>query len=147
MDRSNARAALERDLGRRRAAPTAAPRSGWIRAIRDALGMSTRELAGRVGLSAQRISQIEQAERDRSLTLATLERVAAALDCRVELVLVPHQPLDELVWEQARTKAAAEVAAVDHTMALEDQRPDAASSRQRIDEVARRYMDKRGLWS
>lgn len=147
MDRSKARAALERDLGHHRAAPTAPPRSGWIRAIRDALGMSARELANRVGLSAQRISQIEQAERDGSLTLANLERVAAALDCSVEYVLVPHQPLDDIVWQRAMEKAAAEVAEVDHTMALEDQRPDAESTRRQIDEVTRRYVDMRGLWS
>ncbi|MCP3936235.1 MAG: mobile mystery protein A [Actinomycetia bacterium] len=147
MDRSKARAALERDLRRHRDAPTIAPRSGWIRAIRDALGMSTNELARRVGLSKGRISQIERGEHERSLTLNTLERVAAALDCRVEYTLVPHRPLDDMVWEQARAKAAAEIAAVDHTMALEDQRPGAESIRQRIDEAARRYVDKRGLWS
>lgn len=147
MDKSKARAALERDLRRHRDAPTVAPRSGWIRAIRDALGMSTSELAQRTGLSKGRISQIERAERDRSLRLETLERVAAALGCRVEYVLVPRRPLDDMVWEQARAKAAPEIAAVDHTMALEDQRPDAGSSRGRIDEEAHRYVDKRGLWS
>ncbi len=147
MDRSKARAALERDLQRHRDTPTIAPRSGWIRAIRDALGMSTSDLARRVELTKGRISQIERAERERSLTLATLERVAAALDCRVEYVLVPRQPLETLVWRQARVKAAAEVATVDHTMALEDQRPDAGSLDERIDDVARRYIDKRGLWS
>jgi len=147
MDRSKARAALERDLTRHRGTTTIAPRSGWIRAIRDALGMSTSELARRVGLSKGRISQIERAERERTLTLDTLERVAAALDCRVEYVLVPHQPLDDMVWEQARAKAAAEIAAVDHTMALEDQRPGDESARQLIDDGARRYVDRRGLWS
>jgi len=147
MDRSKARAALESDLHRHRAAPTVAPRSGWIRAIRDALGMSTRELAQRVGLSKGRISQIERAERDRSLTLDTLERVAAALGCRVEYVLVPRESLEDMVWQQARAKATDEIAAVDHTMALEDQRPDAGSTRERIDEAARHYIDKRGLWS
>jgi predicted DNA-binding mobile mystery protein A len=147
MDRSKARAALERDLQRHREAPTPAPRSGWIRAIRDALGMSTSELARRAGRSKARISQIERAERDRSLTLDTLDRVAAALGCRVEYLLVPRQPLDEMVWEQARAKATAEIAAVDHTMALEDQQPDAESTGHRIDEAARRYVDRRGLWS
>ncbi|HAS10302.1 MAG TPA: mobile mystery protein A [Acidimicrobiaceae bacterium] len=147
MDRSKARTALERDLRRHRDAPTTPPRSGWIRAIRDALGMSTRELARRADLSAARISQIEKAERDRSLTLANLERIADALGCRVEYVLVPHQPLDDIVWQQARQKAAEEVASVDHTMALEDQRPEVESTRQRIDELARQLVDKRGLWS
>jgi predicted DNA-binding mobile mystery protein A len=109
--------------------------------------MSTSELAGRAGLSKGRISQIEQAERDRSVTFGTLERIAEALDCRVECILVPRRPLDELVWEQARAKASAEIVTVDHTMALEDQRPDADSMNQRIDELARRYVDKRGLWS
>ena len=147
MDKLKARSALERDLARHRDAPTPLPRSGWIRAIRDALGMSTRELAARVGLSQQRISQIEENERDRSLTLGTLDRIANGLGCRVEYVLVPYQPLDDIVWERARKKAAAEVAQVDHTMALEDQRPEAESTRQRVDEVAKRLVDKRGLWS
>ncbi len=147
MDRSKARAALERDLRRHRAEPTPPPGSGWVRAIRDALGMSTRELARRMGVSAGRISQIERGERDRSLTLGTLERVAAALDCRVEYVLVPHQALDEIVWVQARKKAGAEVGEVDHTMVLEDQQPGAHSTSRLIDEIARRYVDKRGLWS
>jgi predicted DNA-binding mobile mystery protein A len=147
MDRAAARTALERDLGRHREHPTVAPRSGWIRAIRDALGMSTSELARRMGLSKGRIGQIERAEQDRSLTLDTLERAAAALDCRVEYVLVPRRPLDELVRERARAKAAAEVAAVDHTMALEDQQPDSESTKSLIDEAARRYIDTRGLWS
>ncbi len=147
MDRSKARTALERDLRRHRDTPTMPPRSGWIRAIRDALGMSTRELAKRADVSAARISQIEKAERDRSLTLANLERIADALGCRVEYVLVPHQPLDDIVWRQARQKAAAEVAGVDHTMALEDQRPELESTRQRVDELARQLIDKRGLWS
>lgn len=147
MNRSRAREALERDLRRHRDEPTVAPRSGWIRAIRDALGMSTSELAGRMGLSKGRISQIEQAERNRSLTLDTLGRAAAALGCRVEYVLVPHQPLDEVVWERARAKAAVEIAAVDHTMALENQGLDAGSTGERIDEVARRFVGKRGLWS
>lgn len=147
MDRSKARTALERDIKRHRDAPTPAPRSGWIRAIRDALGMSTNELAKRVGLSKGRIGQIERAEQDRSLTLGTLERVAAALDCRVEYLLVPNWPLDDMVWEQARAKAAAEIAAVDHTMALENQRPETESLRHRIDAAARLHIDKRGLWS
>ena len=70
---------------------------------------------------------------------------AAALGCRVEHVLVPRQSLDDMVWQQARTTAANEIAAVDHTMALEDQRPDTESTRERIDEAARRDIDKRGL--
>jgi predicted DNA-binding mobile mystery protein A len=109
--------------------------------------MSSRELADRSGLSQQRISQIEQAEQDGSLTLATLEHVAAGLDCRVEYVLVPLRPLDDMVWDQARAKAIAEIHAVDHTMALEDQRPSAASTDDLVDSIARRLVDKRGLWS
>lgn len=146
-DKVMARAALERDLRRRRDTPTVAPRSGWIRAIRDALGMSSSELARRMGVSKGRVGQIEKGERERTITLDTLERAADALGCRVEYVLVPHQPLDDLVRAQATAKARAEIGAVDHTMALEDQRPDSGSTRERIEEAARHHIDKRGLWS
>lgn len=146
-NKAMARVALERDLRRHRDRPTISPRSGWIRAIRDALGMSTSELARRMGVSKARIGQIEQGERERTITLATLERAADALGCRVEYVLVPREPLDDLVWAQARAKARAEIGAVDHTMELEDQRPYGISTEARIDEAARDHVDKRGLWS
>ncbi len=146
-NKAMARSALERDLERHRDTPTLAPRSGWIRAIRDALGMSTSELASRMGVSKARIGQIERGERERTITLDTLERTANALGCRVEYVLVPREPLDKLVWAQAMAKARAEIGAVDHTMALEDQRPDPSSTATRIQEAARQHIDKRGLWS
>ncbi len=146
-NRARARVALERDLQRHRDTPTTAPRSGWIRAIRDALGMSTSELARRMGLSKARVGQIEKGEREHTITLDTLERAAEALGCRVEYVLVPREPLDDLVWAQAKAKARAEIAAVDHTMEIENQRPDSDTIAARIEETARHHVDKRGLWS
>ncbi len=145
--RDRARTALERDLERHRTTPTTPPASGWVRAIRDALGMSARELGDRVGLSQQRVVQIEAAERDRSLTLATLERVAAGLECRVEYVLVPIKPLDALVADRARAKAQVEVAGVQHTMALEDQRVEGTAADAVVDAAALGWIDRRGLWS
>lgn len=147
IDRAVARAALERDLRLHRDTPTVPPRSGWIRAIRDALGMSTSELAARMGVSKARVGQIEKGERDRTIKLGTLERAADALGCRVEYVLVPRLPLDDLVWAQATAKAMAEIGAVDHTMALEDQRPDSASTAERVKEAALHHLDRRGLWT
>jgi len=147
MDRSAARAALEQRLAPWRRLEPRTPPLGWIRAIRDALGMSTRELAARAGISAPRISQIERAEVDGALTLATLRKIAEALDCHVEYVLVPRRPLDTMVREQAMSKAAPLFRIVDHTMAMEDQRTDEYSRRTELDRAADEFIDRRGLWS
>lgn len=147
MDRRTAREGLERRLGPWRDQPPLRPPTGWIRAIRDALGMSTRELAARAGISAPRVSQIERAEVDGSLTLATLHRIAESLDCRVEYALVPRRPLDSMVREQARAKAEGVLRVVDHTMAMEDQRTDEYSRRSELERAADELIDKRGLWS
>lgn len=147
MNRQRAREALERDLARHRDHPTPAPPRGWLRAIRDALGMSVRDLAGRAGVSFQRVSQIEQAETDGSVTLATLERMAEALGCRLEYTLVPERPLDELVRDQARRKAATMLAGVDHSMALEQQRTDTDVRHRELDRLTEHLIDSRDLWS
>ncbi|MGB5730812.1 MAG: helix-turn-helix domain-containing protein, partial [Acidimicrobiia bacterium] len=55
------------------------PHKGWIRAIRDALGMSSTELAARIGVSQQRVPQMERSELQDTITLGTLRRVAEAL--------------------------------------------------------------------
>jgi len=147
MSEPRARAALERDLGRHRDEPTPRPRAGWIRAIRDAIGMSTRQLAAIAGVSPGRISRIEASERDGTVTLATLEKVARALGCRVEYVLVPDRPLEDVVQQRARAKATEQVSGVAHTMALEDQRPSSDFLDRTIADLAASLVDKRGLWA
>lgn len=122
------------------------PARGWIRAIREALGMSTAEMAQRMGVTHSRISQIERAEADDSIRLDTLRRAAQALGCDLHYVLIPAAPLDEVVRLQARKKAEALVGATTHTMRLEDQEPDPAVVGTQLDELADDLVDTRGLW-
>ena len=127
------------DLGQR-------PPRGWVRAIREALGMTTAELGQRMGLTQSRVSQIERSEELGSIRLDTLERAAQALNCQVRYVFVPNEPLEEMVQRQARLRAQAEVDAVTHTMALEDQVPEPGVLDALVKEMAERFVDERHLW-
>ena len=66
-------------------AKNARPPKGWLRAIRDALGMTTAQLARRLGVSQPRIIELEQSEISGGVTLNTLQRAAEALGCRLVL--------------------------------------------------------------
>src|ERR1700737_133371 len=88
------------------------PPKGWLRAIRDALGMTTAQFARRLGVSQPRIVELEQSEASGSVTLNTLRRAAEALGCRLVYVLVPEQPLAETVRERADLLAARQTGAV-----------------------------------
>lgn len=147
VDLERAQVALERDLQRLRDRPTPMPARGWVRAIRDALGMTTRELARRARVSSPRITQIEQAEIEGAITIATLERIAQALGCRLEYALVPERPLGEMVRTQAQRKAAETLAEVDHTMSLEQQRTDDEARRHTLERLTNDFVGRRGLWS
>jgi len=91
------------------------PPKGWVRAIRDALGMTSAQIAQPSAV------ELEQAEREKRITLQTLERAAEALGCRLVYVLIPEKPLEETLNERARLVAAKKMASVEHTMRLEDQ--------------------------
>jgi len=123
------------------------PAQGWIRAIRTALGMSTKEMAQRMGVTQSRISQPEHAEADDSIRLDTLRRAAEALGCELHYVFVPAAPLEDAVRQQARTKAQTMVGAATHTMRLEDQEPEASVVAAQVDEVADDLVDSPGLWA
>ena len=99
----------------------ARPPKGWLRAIRDALGMTTAQFAHRLGVSQPRIIELEKSEVSGSVTLGTLQRAAEALGCYVVYVLVPNQPLAETVDERAKQVAEHQLASVEQTMRLEDQ--------------------------
>src|SRR5262249_45646926 len=98
----------------------ARPPRGWIRAIRDALGMTTAQLAHRIGVSQPRVVRLEKSEIEDSVTLATLRQAAEALDCALVYAFLPKQPLEELVRERARQLAEKQLARTHHSMRLEN---------------------------
>ena len=105
-DRTVARRQLDKRLNLlRNSEAFARPPRGWIKAVREALGMTTAQLAKRIGVSQPRAVAIENAETKGSITLDSLERAAHALDCRLVYALVPRNPLDELVTERAERLA------------------------------------------
>ncbi len=122
------------------------PHRGWIRAVRDALGMSTTELARRLGISQQRITALEQGELRLSIQLNTLKRVADALDCELIYALVPRTSLTEAVKEQARRKAEQHLEWVAHHSRLENQETDDILNA-RTEDLAEELTNRRGLWS
>ncbi len=97
------------------------PRKGWIKIIRKALGMSARQLAVRLGVSQQRVAQIEKQELDSSLTIKAMHRVAEQLDCQFVYGFIPNSSLKMTVYNRVRQVALRRIAHVSHTMSLEDQ--------------------------
>ncbi|MBS0220366.1 MAG: mobile mystery protein A [Proteobacteria bacterium] len=100
---------------------SARPPKGWLRAVRDALGMTTAQLARRIGVTQPRIVELEKAEVSGTVTLNSLQRAAEALGCRVVYALVPIRPLAQVVHDRAEQLADKQLASVHHTMSLEDQ--------------------------
>lgn len=81
------------------------PRTGWVKTIRLALGMSSDTLGNRLGISAQGLRKLEMSEADRSITLKTLDRLAGALDCEVHYILAPRTSLIDQLIQQARKRS------------------------------------------
>lgn len=149
VNQTLARKQLERRLAPfRPVEELARPTRGWIRALRDALGMTTAQLAFRIGVSQPRIIALEKAETRHAVTLATLQQAAAGLGCTLVYALVPNKPLEQMLRDRAGEIADQQLARAHHTMLLENQALDAAglsAERERLIEV---LMDgnPRRLW-
>lgn len=148
-DRASARRQLDKRLNllRDSYAITRPPR-GWIKAIREALGMTTAQLARRIGVSQPRVVAIEKAEKNASITLDSLERAARALDCQVVYALIPRKPLNDLVEERVRIVAEKRLQSTQHSMALEAQSIDKSDEEEQLKSMSERLMKKAGseLW-
>lgn len=143
-----ARKQLEKRLAHLRNAPPAMPPRGWTKAIREALGMTTRQIAARMGVAPSRIPAIEKAEVAGATTIKTLREAAAAMNCAFVYAFVPSKPLDDIMRERAAQKAQQNITRLDHTMRLENQ----ALSESDLNDELRRMMELilsgslRGLW-
>lgn len=108
----------------------ARPPRGWIRAIREALGMTTGQLAKRLGVHQPRVIELEHGEGTGNITVRSLERAAEVLGCRLVYILVPDEPLAETVRKRASVVADQQLASVEQTMRLEAQGVNDAAQRQ-----------------
>ncbi|HUG82262.1 MAG TPA: mobile mystery protein A [Bryobacterales bacterium] len=143
---ARARARLDerfREMGP--AARYAQPVRGWVKAIREALGMSTAQLAKRLGVKQPSVVGIEQSEAKGTIELATLRRAAEALDCTLVYALVPNKPLEQTVRDRARLFARRRLEPVEHSMMLEDQKVTRKDAGARIDEIVRE-TNPRKFW-
>lgn len=144
-----ARGLFEREFAPlRKADLSQRPGGSWIKTIREALGMTTGQLARRIGVSQPRVTAIEKAEAADTLTLRTLRRAAEALDCKLVYALVPNNPLEAAVRARAIELANDQLARTHHTMRLEKQATSAAAikrERERIvDDILRGDLAR--LW-
>jgi predicted DNA-binding mobile mystery protein A len=98
-----------------------APPKGWIRAIRDALGMTAKQLANRLGVAQQAVARVEKEELAGSVTIKTMRRIAERIDCVFVYGFVPRTSLEETVARQAKKVAAQRLAQASQTMSLEHQ--------------------------
>lgn len=152
MPRKYQKSALEQlDASLLRYAPLrelSPPRKGWIKAVRDALGMSGQQLGKRLGVSRMRVATLEQAEASGATTLKTLRRAAEAMDCVLVYALVPKTSLKETLQQQARQKAAQDMARASRSMALEDQALARDETGKAVDAAAAALLDKmpKTLW-
>ena len=116
LDRSLAQFDSARSLRR--------PARGWLRAVRQALGLSLEDIGKTARLSRQAVQGSEKAEAADRITLASLRKVADAMGCVLVYALLPKEgSIEQLAERPARDEAAKRVLAVEHTMALEGQAP------------------------
>ena len=143
-----ARKALDARLSRWRDVETARPHRGWLRAVREALGMTLGDVATRLGVTPGAAAAFEKREMDDTITLASLRRAAEAMNCRLVYAIVPETSLEEAVKARAGQIVDERLARVGHTMRLENQGvPDADlfGERERMVETVLREESRR-LW-
>ena len=124
----------------------ARPNQGWIRAIRQALGMTAEQLGHRLGITQATLSGLEASEINDSIRLETLRKAAEAMHCTLVYALVPNTSLEEIVQDQARKVAAKQLEPVEHTMLLENQSLHGGVREQFLQSYIDNEIDFRKLW-
>ncbi len=114
------------------------PAEGWLRRIREAQGLSRRQIAEQLGVSVPAIQDYERSEAAGRITLTTLRKYAEVLDCEVVVNLVPK----EKTGSTARPNPAG-----DSDTARSAVSPSRPAPQREIDTPETLFSDRMGLWS
>ncbi|HEX6182071.1 MAG TPA: mobile mystery protein A [Chitinophagaceae bacterium] len=125
------------------------PPTGWIKAIRLALGMSLEQLARKLSITKQGALALERREKDASITISTLLQVADALDMHLVYGFIPKDgSLNALINRRAEELAKEIVMRTSNTMKLEDQENSSERIKKAIKERAMEIKNEmpKTLW-
>lgn len=114
--------------------------NGWIKLLREALGMSTAQLGKRVGIDQSRISRIENAEIEGDLKLSSLKKVAEGLNMKFVYGFIPNESLESIVIQQARKIAHKRMERVNKTMRLEEQELSAEEKAKTFEDLVQKIL-------
>lgn len=124
----------------------AVPVKGWLRAIRESLGMTTTQLAARMGLSQSSITDLEKSESRGAIQLSSLKRAAEAMNCTLVYALVPNEPLESFLQKQERKVAREHLKPIEQTMLLENQSTSPEQVNELLEDYIRTRLNPRHIW-
>ena len=115
------------------------PATGWIRAIRNALGMSMQQLGNKLSVTKQAIQDIEKREKEGAITIKSLREIGRVLDMQLVYGFVPNDgSLEALIEKRAHELATKIVERTSNTMKLEDQE----NTKQRIESAIKERTEE-----
>lgn len=98
------------------------PPSGWVKVVRESLGLSTTQLAKRMNQAQSTVAELETREKKGNVSIEMLQKTAQAMDCELVYVILPkNKSLDKILELRARRAAEKIIANVSHSMKMEDQ--------------------------
>ncbi len=108
-----------------------APRSGWLKAIRGSLGISSSQLAKLMGIHQANVTRLEKREAKGTASFESINQAAKAMNCKVIYAIVPddnYQDLEEIMTEKSNNLAQITLEKLEHSMELEKQSSGVSSS-------------------
>ena len=108
------------------------PPIGWIKAIRNGIGMSMEQLGKKLSITKQGVMDIEKREKEGAITIKSMQEIAKAINMQFVYGFIPDAgSLDQMIEMRALEMAKTIVQRTSTTMKLEDQ----VNSKERIEKA------------
>ena len=117
----------------------------WSEYMRLALGMTVSQLAKRLGLKQPAVSGLEKREIEGRLSINNLKKIANAMDCDLVYAFIPRQPVEKIVYDQAKMKVTQSMERAETHMELEDQKV-LLDKNERMEDLIEEKIYSKYLW-
>ena len=119
------------------------PPQGWIYSIRQGINMSLRQLGQRMSITPQSVKEIEDREKNGTISIKVLKQTAAALDMKFVYGFIPKEKtLEGMIQKRAEKLARSIVERTSNQMDLEDQKVTSERLKKAIKDKAAELKDE-----